>query len=317
MRLNGVDVDALKYDGTTVNFKKKAMHDHIRKTDEEYRKEEKHEEISRDAHVAKSSFAQKELLRLQKAITKLNKENPVKEQKNIQADMNNVMDKAFEPVQFPENRTGGLSKLKNLTIYGRRWLVGGVFTLPLSVITNALTEPVVIVSEARNKSKAQDKRRHDMVPGREGETFRDEIIRKDEEGEDIDVYSDVRRGPLVWEKLSAGNPEDPPEVIIMTQQGKRGSKTAMTERDMGHAMIGLSYSRYNKSTGKKERYQLRMGFYPGGGLQKTGQFAMSGGAIVGGSLNEDNTHVYDIARRYKVKPGDINTILREAEKYAD
>ena len=44
---------------------------------------------------------------------------------------------------------------------------------------------------------------------------------------------------------------------------------------------------------------------------------MTGGAIIGGRLSEDNNHTYDIARRYQVKPGDINKILREAEKYAD
>ena len=156
------------------------------------------------------------------------------------------------------------------------------------------------------------------MPGRKDEEFRDEIVRKDEEGEDIDIYSDVRRGPLVWEKLTAGDPEDPPEVCIMMKQAKRGDKVALKGLDdMGHAMISLTYSRYNKTTKRKERYQLRMGFWPGKGQSIFAPASLVNGAVMGGSLQDDGGQAYDVALRYQVKPGDINKILRASEKYAD
>lgn len=316
MKLNGVDLDRLKYNGQTVSFKKEVTRELIKQIDREYSKAETHKEIIGRRFTEKDAIAEKELLRLQKRVTQLNKIDPVKERKAIADNMAAVRDRAYVPVERPDSRIGGWGKFKNRVRYGYRFLFGATLGAVFSFFSGLYTGAETLFTEKSRKENAQEKRRHDIVPGREGEYFRDEIIRKDENGEDIDVYSDYRRGPLIWEKLSAGDPEDPPEVCIMVEQSKRGSALASADK-MGHAMIGLSYSRYNKNTKRKERYQLRMGYYPGGGLRIGAGMAMSNGAIVGGRVGEDDKHEYDIARRYQVKPGDINKILREAEKYGD
>lgn len=317
MRINGIDVGRMKYNGEFVHFTKEDTRGVIRMINSEYSDRAKQKELAKDAHKEKDALAERELLRLKEAITKLDRESPLEEQKKIQADMAAVQDRAILPVQRPENRIGGYAKFKNSLKLGWRWLFGNTLGLIGGLVSAIINVPETLVAEGSRRKTAQDKRRHDMVPGREGEYFREEIVRKDDKGEDLDVYSDVRRGPLVWEKLTAGDPEEPPEVMFMVDQAKRGSNVSMTGEEMGHAMICLSYSRYNKATKRKERYQVQFGFYPGAGIVGNTEIAMLDGAIIGGRLQEDNAHSYDVARRYQVKPGDINKILRKAERYAD
>jgi hypothetical protein len=318
MSFNGVRVNKKTF-GTNIKYSSDEMKDYHAYVQDSYFKTNRHRLILEDASAQKSKLAGAELLRLMTRLNELNAINPIEEQEEIGQQMHQVQDKAFVPVQAPaDKKMGWASWIKNRVMLGWRWFAG----LPLHyIIDNALAKATgtqAMLLESSRRKTAQDKRRHDMVPGREGETFREEIIRKDANGEDIDIYSDTRRGPLVWEKLTAGDPEDPPEVIIMMKQSKRGSSVSLSGPDMGHAMIALSYSRYNKATKRKERYQLKMGFNPGGGLVRDTTFAMVTGALIGGQLSEeDDTAAYDVSRRYQVKPGDINKILREAEKYAD
>ena len=63
----------------------------------------------------------------------------------------------------------------------------------------------------------------------------------------------------------------------MMHQTERGTNADLTQGD-AHAFIGLSYSRYNKITKRKERYQLRIGFFQGGGIADNTTLAMTGGA---------------------------------------
>ena len=319
MRLNGIPVGRGVFGGDSLTFRSERMNAYYTELCRTFLKKEQIRKTASSAHLKKDTLAEQELHRLTARLRELNKIDPIKEQQEIQADMKPVQDRAVIPVQRPESRLGGWAKFKNRLKLGFRWLTGLpaaiLFDLPLLFYSG--TEKALF--EGGRKKTAQEVRRHDMVPGRKDETFRDEIVRKDEQGEDIDIYSDTRRGPLVWEKLSAGDPEDPPEVVIMVKQGTRGSDAALTNKGEGHAMISLSYSRYNKTTKRKERYQLRMGFYPGNGIVKQTQMAMLNGAVIGGALRNDlsPSNHYDVARRYQVKPGDINKILREAEKYAD
>ena len=241
---------------------------------------------------------------------------PEAELQDIQSTMNFVHGKAFIPLQRPENRIGTWAKVKNRLKLGYRWLFGASIGTLATVALNSYYGIKTLLYEDKEKANAQEKRHHNMVPGRKDEYFEDEQVPKDENGEDLEVYSDVRRGPLVWEKLSAGDPEDPPEVTIMMSQAKRGSNVSLSESE-GHGLIGLSYSRYNKITKRKERYELKMGFYPGGGISKKAGLASLGGAVIGGQMATDYWSSFDVARRYQVKPGDINKILRAAETYAD
>ena len=275
----------------------------------------------RNENVNKADFIQSQR-NLKQVMSKTAKarylefDDPETERDNITATMNVVAGKAYMPVQRPADRLGTWSRIKNRLMVGYRFMVGSTIGTLASLVLNSYQGAKKLLYEGKEKGKAQEVRRHDLVPGRKGELFEDEIVKKDENGEDTEVYSDVRRGPLVFEKLSAGDPEDPPEVIVMSNQAKRGDTAAQADGP-SHAFIGLSYSRYNKMTGRKERYQLRIGFFQGGGLKTETGLAAIGGAMIAGQIRSDYYNDYDVARRYQVKPGDINKILRAAEKYAD
>ena len=243
-------------------------------------------------------------------------EDPKTERQKIQNTMNVVRGKAFVPVQRPKDRLGTWSRIKNRLMVGYRFMVGATVGNLTALVVNSYQGAKKLLYEGGEKKKAQAERDHNMVPGRKGEVFEEEVVPKNEYGEDTEVYSDVRRGPLVFEKLSAGDPEDPPEVIVMSNQSKRGDAAAQSDGP-SHAFIGLSYSRYNKMTKRKERYQLRIGFFQGGGLRSETALAAAGGAMIAGQIRSDYYNDFDVARRYQVKPGDINKILRAAEKYAD
>ncbi len=312
MSLSGIKVGKDVFGGDGLDFKDAVMNTRYAKIKREYASASKHKNITAHAFAQKIERSQKELERLQKRLKELNAIDPIIEQNNIQKDMASVRHKAAVPVQGPNENMTLIKKLKSYFSFGWRWFSA----VPVKTLTGVFG--LTLPSGGKEKEGVQKKRTHKMVPGRKGEEFRDEIVRKDEEGEDIDIYSDVRRGPLVWEKLTAGDPEDPPEVCIMMKQAKRGDKVALKGLDdMGHAMISLTYSRYNKTTKRKERYQLRMGFWPGKGQSIFAPASLVNGAVMGGSLQDDGGQAYDVALRYQVKPGDINKILRASEKYAD
>ncbi len=256
--------------------------------------------------------------KMSKLLAKEAEKLSVEEREAIQANMWNVKDRGFMPVNRPPERIGWWNKAKNRFMVGVRWLVGSTLGVLAAAAGYVISAPYHFATEKKRRKDAQKTTDYTLIPGTKDEHFEEEIIKKNEKGEDESVYSDVRRGPLVWEKLTAGDPEEPPEVVIMMEQATRGKDAAAEGGNMGHAMVGLVYSRYNKRTRKKERYQIRMGFYPAANMTKgAGTLSMVGGAIVGGQLRDDYQHKYDIAKRYQVTNTEINRILRKAETYAD
>ena len=239
-----------------------------------------------------------------------------KERKKIDAEMKNVQDRSFIPVERPRHRSSGWTYLKNGMFLGLRGLSRITIGLAAGVGTT-----IASVFTSRNKPKdAQLFRQHEMVPGRKGEEFEDKNITDDED--ETRILSDTRRGPLVWEKLTAGDPEDPPELCIMTVQGKRGSTIAANGIDggeYGHSLIGLSYSRYNKFTKRKERYQLRIGYNLGAGTMASMGLKLVGliGASGAGQIKDNTDSSFDVGRKYQIKPGDVNRILKAMSKYSD
>ena len=281
--------------------------------------EEAVKSFNEDVYKIEYAQAKKNLsymLKLKPKARYMEYDDPKTEREKIQNTMNVVQGKAFVPVKRPKDRLGTWSRVKNRLMVGYRFMVGATVGNLASLVLNSYQGAKKLLYEEKEKKKAQKVRDHKMVPGRKGEVFEDEVVAKNEYGEDTEVYSDVRRGPLVFEKLSAGDPEDPPEVTIMSNQSKRGDAAAQSVGP-SHSFIGLSYSRYNKMTKRKERYQLRIGFFQGGGLRSETALATAGGAMIAGQIRSDYYNDYDVARRYQVKPGDINKILRAAEKYAD
>lgn len=174
-------------------------------------------------------------------------------------------------------------------------------------------------TEAKAKSAITQKaRNHNTVPGRRGESF------DTNPNEGNDILTDFRRVPIVWSyptaaKAADGNNNDiDPKITVYVQQPKTGSSRSMVGLDFGHAMLGIEYTRDSKISGRKERYNIKCGFYPVGGMAGISGGAMMGkGAVVPGMLQNDAEHAYDISKTYTVSRNKAVEIAKAAEKYTD
>lgn len=198
-------------------------------------------------------------------------------------------------------------------------LTGATFTLitlPVAGI-NALSGKAKLHSA---KKKMADARDHKTVPGWGGTKYS-----KTKKATGEDILADFRRVPTVWSYATPskavdteGNPKDP-EISVYIDQPKTGSSRSLLGSEMGHAMIGLHFSKFSKLTGKYERYSIKYGFYPAGGF--IGPAAQTVQAIhdayVPGEMRDDRVHPYDISRRYKATSKQINDIVKATETYAD
>ena len=278
---------------------------------------EREERLNSEILELRDAFAQNltELKEQRKRIPVSKKKETARvERQKIDNSMRMIQGRSFIPMEKPDSRMGIFGKLKNIGLVGVRWMFGATAGTIGAIIGTLIGAPQQL-KEKERLATAQKKRIHGIVPGTKDERYADERITDSDDEKDI--LFDIRRAPLVWERLSAGDPEEPPQITVMTSQSIRGSRLTTVEH-IGHAMIGLSYSRFNKLTGKKERYKLTMGFYPGAGMNcKANSIMMAAGAVCAGRLRDDNKHVYDVARKYTVKPGDINRIIRASESYAD
>jgi hypothetical protein len=257
--------------------------------------------------------AQKVMLDLKDLPVSLDKKE---ESKNINQSMKQIEGRAFIPVLKDTKRIGFWGKLKNMFGAGLRYAVaaslGPIATLAGNILSMALHK-----DPATKNEKTQAFRSHDTVPGMKDERFTDEDITN--EDDETRILEDTRRGPMIWEKLTAGDPEDPPELSIMSHQPVTGSNTATKGLDnAGHSFMALSYSRYNKATGRKERYRLQVGLYFGAGSgNRLVQMMGSTGAMTLGQLRNDNYSAYEIGRRFQINPGDVNRIIRAMSSYAE
>lgn len=108
-------------------------------------------------------------------------------------------------------------------------------------------------------------------------------------------------------------------VSVLIEQPKSGSAQAMDGLKIGHAMIGIEYSRKSAISNRYERYKLQYGFYPAGGTNHmgSGMVMMRHNTVIPGQLNDDYDHFYDVSRSYPAKPEQVNAILQASEKYAE
>ncbi len=97
-----------------------------------------------------------------------------------------------------------------------------------------------------------------MVPGRPGKFFREEIVRKDENGEDLEVYSDVRRGPLVCLlELSLTRADNMyASALLLDAKGDAG----LLRYGYGRALYSLTYMDQNNN---ETTVKLSQGLYEG------------------------------------------------------
>jgi hypothetical protein len=108
----------------------------------------------------------------------------------------------------------------------------------------------------------QDQKHYDTIPGWNGARYEKKPV---ESG--ADILLDQRRVPTVWSRITAGKADDgkgnpiPPEVTVYFDQPKIGSSSNFGGKngvDMGHAMLGIDYSRYSYETSRYERYAMNM-----------------------------------------------------------
>ena len=163
----------------------------------------------------------------------------------------------------------------------------------------------------------QKKRRHDIIPGWNGESFR-----KEPNGQD-DILADFRRIPTVWSQLTAGQAEDKngnplaPKISIYIRQGKEGVDKSLSGVEPGHAGLGIEYSRYSLVSNRYERYNLRYGFFTGSQESKQGSLAMTGNALIPGQLRSEAALTYSVRRSFSATAKQVNAILKASETYAD
>ena len=233
--------------------------------------------------------------------------------------MQPVRNAGFTPVTKKRKKPGFFRRLYDrFTVFVGRLTGTAVTVLTSPYLLVKGTSAAVRMHNA--KKKMQEKKNYGQIPGWGGAKFKK---KNDDTGKDI--LLDQRRVPAVWSYLTAGKAVDnegkplPPEVSVYFDQPYLGSSKTFRGKEIGHAMLGISYSRYSRFTNRYERYHMRYGFYMQGGFTSAdAQNAMDlRNARVPGELHDDRGHTYTISRRYPAKPAQVNSIVKASETYAE
>ena len=245
------------------------------------------------------------------------------EQAQFQADeMEKIKNWNFEPVKMKNAKKPSFwRKMGAYTAWGMGKLLGTALqVITLGHYRRAKAAVRFATADTKNWQVIKDTK---SIPGWDGAKYK---------SKDKDVIADFRRVPTVWSQLTAakaadtvqsedGEEEKPldPTVSIMIEQPKSGSAQAMNSREMGHAFLGIEYSRRSAVSNRYERYKLEYGFYPAGGFSNvsSSMMLMLHNAIVPGQLADDSGHKYDVSRTYPAKPEQVSAILNASEKYAE
>ena len=103
--------------------------------------------------------------------------------------------------------------------------------------------------------------------------------------EDDEVDLDFRRVPELWawpiagkategdEKKRDSKPLAPVISVYISQASEK--YTATGDTSTGHSGVGIEFSRYSALAGRWQRYNLRFGYYMGGGTPLTTKFALT------------------------------------------
>ena len=230
----------------------------------------------------------------------------------------------FDPVAFPErHQTSGSNKFVSRLAYYSGKTIGKV----LGFLSNILLFPLTIYQLGRrfnqwlsNRSGLQEKKNHKAIPGWGGAKW--ELEPKNPDKLDIDF----RRVPAVWSygtvdeaEKAPGVPRDPVFSFYISQP-ESGVDQQLNERnDTGHSGIGIEFSRYSKISRQWERYNLRYGLFPQGGVQEAAKNAILGfhQATMPGQLADERGRDYDLSRSYRMENRQINAVLKASETYAD
>ena len=243
---------------------------------------------------------------------------------HVEEDMEPVKGLNFEAQSLParNSKPGKMRRFfSQLAYYG-----GKTFGTMFGLIGKIIAAPYTLVRyiqlasrRSKNKKSAQEKDRN-VIPGWGGRTF-EETVENDKE-----LGIDFRRVPAVWsyptaEKATdnAGKPRPPLLSVYVTQPDEQRDQTQDARGNTGHTGIGIEYSRYSKTSGEWERYKLRYGFYPAGGLNTASTQAVLGyeKAVIPGQLADEKGNSYNISRSYPATPKQVNAVMKASVPYAD
>ncbi len=224
---------------------------------------------------------------------------------------------AFVPQQTNRSKWSKTARLNHYFWRGVGNTIGKASVLPASAVGLMVTIPLKSTSQQIVR-RGQPNRDHRYIPGRNN------MIYNDRENSGADILNDFRRVPTVWSYLTAARATEndgrdvEPKVTAYVEQPKRGSSRSMHYLEMGHAMIGIEYTRPSKITGRKERYNIKYGFYPAvGGFNAAAAEMMLKGAVVPGRLIDDAGHKYDISKTYTVTRRQVENIAKASESYTE
>ena len=162
----------------------------------------------------------------------------------------------------------------------------------------------------------QQNRDRKNIPGWDGAKF--------ENRSDNKLNIDFRRVPDIWSYPIAEEPMDEkgneknPVISVYIDQTSR-EMTVDEEGAAGHSSIGIEFSRKNPVTGEWDRYNLRYGYFKGGGLKSKAAAGVTNynNANVPGQLKNERNHTYTVSRRFKANNNQVNAVLNASEKYPD
>lgn len=230
----------------------------------------------------------------------------------------------FEAQNLPahNNKPGTMRRFfSRMAYYGGKTfgsllgLVGKLVGLPYTVVRYIQRAS----RRSKNKKQAQERDRN-VIPGWDGKNF-EETVQNDKE-----LGIDFRKVPAVWsyptaEKAvdSTGKPRPPLLSVYVSQPDEERDRTQDSRGNTGHTGIGIEFSRYSKTSGEWERYNLRYGFYPAGGLNTTSTQAVLGyqKAVIPGQLLSEKGNSYNISRSYPATPKQVNAVMNASVPYAD
>ncbi len=251
------------------------------------------------------------------------------------ADMNGAKDWNFKALPMePKKKVSAGNTFMKLLAQAFGYTVGKIFGAVINLGLLPVTAPIIgkaFARSARKKDSMQEKKNHMQVPGWNGLEYD-----SDKTGGGA-VMEDFRRVPTVWSHPiaakaaepvnDAGNSDDPrdlerplpPTVSVLIDQPEEGSEQSIANRNMGHTMLGVEYSRFSRVSNRYERYYVQYGFYPvGAALGVSGSMVMlHRNAVVPGQLIDDWGHSYTISRKFKATDYQVAEIFRASETYAD
>ena len=239
-------------------------------------------------------------------------------------DMSPVRGMDFVPQKLParNDKPSALRRAASRLAYYGGKTVGAL----LGLIGNLIAAPysfgrwIQQLCRRHKNSKQATKRDRDVIPGWDGRKF-EEAQKNDRE---LDI--DFRRVPAVWSYYTADKPVDssgnvrPPVIsVYVNQPDEEHDRTQNDNEGSGHTGIGIEYSRYSRVTGEWERYNLRYGFYPAGGLNNNSTKGLQGyeKAVIPGRLANEKGVSYTISRSYPATNKQVNAVLNASVPYVD